>query len=63
MKGELHEAFNLGLDPSLDEHTSDTKTIPRTNGELAHSENLWPSIQDWDDAQLFVSRPTIIWNY
>lgn len=50
-KGDLHEAFNLGLDPSI---------FPEIKEEagpgLKHSENLWPKKQDWEGAETFVSE-------
>ncbi|ORY34288.1 hypothetical protein BCR39DRAFT_517472 [Naematelia encephala] len=47
-KGELHEAFNLGLDPSLG-----LAQEGGSAGELQHSENLWPSDQVWKGATGF----------
>lgn len=51
-KGDMHEAFNMGLDPSLDPSAfvQDVK-----EGELKHSENLWPDKKDWQGADVFVS--------
>ncbi|ODO02001.1 hypothetical protein L198_02732 [Cryptococcus wingfieldii CBS 7118] len=51
-KGDMHEAFNLGLDPSLDPSFFD-QTVKE--GELKHSENLWPSTEVWDGAGEFKS--------
>lgn len=52
-KGELHEAFNLGLDPSLDvgSHAGQSEV----QGALKHSDNLWPSNAQWAKAASFVS--------
>ena len=52
-KGEVHEAFNLGLDPSLDPKLEEDEA---TEGELKHSENLWPSEEVWKGADAFVSH-------
>jgi hypothetical protein len=52
-QGELHEAFNLGLDPSLDAASHDEQT--KSQGELVHSDNLWPAEGDWKQAAAFVS--------
>lgn len=51
-KGDMHEAFNMGLDPSVDASAfvQDVK-----EGELRHSENLWPDKKDWQGADDFVS--------
>ena len=48
----MHEAFNMGLDPSVDASAfiQDVK-----EGELRHSENLWPDKKDWQGADVFVS--------
>jgi hypothetical protein len=54
MKGELHEAFNMGLDPSLDPASHADQA--RTEGELKHSKNLWPEEADWSQAGAFVSE-------
>lgn len=55
-KGELHEAFNLGLDPSLGVGAhADKEDI--VEGALKHSDNLWPAEKQWDQAEAFV-RPT-----
>jgi isopenicillin N synthase-like dioxygenase len=50
-KGELHEAFNLGLDPSLD-----AEAFAEQSGSegLSHSENLWPRSTEWEQAMRFV---------
>ena len=53
-KGEVHEAFNIGLDPSLGLSTHAEETA--TDGSISHSENLWPPDQDWDGAEAFVSN-------
>ncbi|EAL21748.1 hypothetical protein CNBC4500 [Cryptococcus deneoformans B-3501A] len=49
-KGDMHEAFNMGLDPSVDASAfiQDVK-----EGELRHSENLWPDKKDWQGADVF----------
>ena len=50
----MHEAFNIGLDPSLglDAGQGDSK-----GGEgLGHSDNLWPEEDTWEGAKSFV-RP------
>lgn len=47
--GDLHEAFNLGLDPSLAKASGD-----RVEGQLAHTDNLWPSTEIWSGAEDFV---------
>ena len=49
----MHEAFNLGLDPSLDARSPASGEL-RADGELAHSPNLWPEEKDWDGAEAFV---------
>ena len=49
----MHEAFNIGLDPSLglDAGQGDSK-----GGEgLVHSDNLWPEEDTWKGAKRFVS--------
>jgi hypothetical protein len=49
----MHEAFNIGLDPSLglDAGQDEVK-----HGEgLVHSENLWPEYSRWEGAERFVS--------
>lgn len=48
--GDLHEAFNLGLDPSLGEWKAED-----TEGQLSHTDNLWPSVDVWSGADHFVS--------
>ena len=48
----MHEAFNLGLDPSLDP-LSRTGEL-QADGALAHSPNLWPKEEDWVGAAQFV---------
>lgn len=53
-KGELHEAFNLGLDPSLDVAKSHADQA-EVEGALKHSDNLWPSAEQWTQAADFVS--------
>ncbi|GFZ45568.1 hypothetical protein JCM24511_03296 [Saitozyma sp. JCM 24511] len=50
-QGELHEAFNLGLDPSLDAASHDEQM--KSQGELVHSDNLWPAEGDWKQAAAF----------
>lgn len=50
-KGDYHEAFNLGLDPSLGYPVEEASS----DGELQHSDNLWPSAEDWPGATNFVS--------
>nr|ODN79115.1 hypothetical protein L203_06093 [Cryptococcus depauperatus CBS 7841] len=49
-KGDMHEAFNIGLDPSLDpaSFSQDVK-----EGELRHSENLWPEEKLWKGVPVF----------
>ncbi|ODO11636.1 hypothetical protein I350_00420 [Cryptococcus amylolentus CBS 6273] len=49
-KGDMHEAFNMGLDPEVDpaSFAQDIK-----EGELKHSENLWPDEKDWQGAKVF----------
>lgn len=49
-KGDYHEAFNLGLDPSLS-----PESMSRASGKMTHGENQWPAPQDWDGAGEFVS--------
>ncbi|CAD6565827.1 MAG: hypothetical protein TREMPRED_001816 [Tremellales sp. Tagirdzhanova-0007] len=54
-KGELHEAFNLGLDPSIDPifltqtHTQDSQV----DSALTHSSNLWPEQRHWSGSEDF----------
>ncbi|ORX37422.1 hypothetical protein BD324DRAFT_626130 [Kockovaella imperatae] len=48
-KGDLHEAFNLGLDPSLDAAPRGHKT----SEGLSHSDNLWPTVEVWKGAASF----------
>ncbi len=50
----MHEAFNLGLDPSLDIHMETHIGNEKLDGELRRSENLWPCEKDWDGAEGFV---------
>ncbi|EIW72526.1 hypothetical protein TREMEDRAFT_24489 [Tremella mesenterica DSM 1558] len=57
-KGEMHEAFNIGLDPTLAPDVFKHQEDKRVQGEtedLEHSENLWPSQSDWRDAANFQS--------
>lgn len=56
-KGEVHEAFNLGLDKSLDSTSSHIEKEEEVAGQLKHSENLWPEESAWSKAGQFV-RPT-----
>ncbi|WVQ78656.1 hypothetical protein IAT38_000743 [Cryptococcus sp. DSM 104549] len=49
-KGDNHEAFNMGLDPSLDPASFDQNL---KEGELSHSLNLWPKEGDWPGAARF----------
>ncbi|WVW82460.1 hypothetical protein I302_104470 [Kwoniella bestiolae CBS 10118] len=46
-KGDRHEAFNMGLDPLVHPESfhQDEK-----EGELKHSDNLWPIQEDWEGA-------------
>jgi len=50
-KGDYHEAFNLGLDPSLG------YTVEQSGGEgeLEHGDNLWPDNEVWNGAERFVT--------
>ncbi|KLT39575.1 Clavaminate synthase-like protein [Cutaneotrichosporon oleaginosum] len=50
-KGDYHEAFNLGLDPSL---APDSMGVGR-DSKLQHGENLWPEAEMWDGAAQFKS--------
>ncbi|KAK8866075.1 hypothetical protein IAR55_001226 [Kwoniella newhampshirensis] len=50
-KGDMHEAFNMGLDPSLDPASFGQEE--EKEGELKHGENLWPEKKDWDGAGAF----------
>ena len=50
-KGDYHEAFNLGLDPSLGFATDESGE----EGELEHGENMWPDKEVWSGAERFVS--------
>lgn len=53
-KGEMHEAFNIGLDPSIDTYETGENSEAK-EGELVHSENIWPKEEDWPGADAFVS--------
>jgi hypothetical protein len=50
-KGDYHEAFNLGLDPSLGYAVEESGG----EGELEHGDNLWPDKEVWSGAERFVS--------
>jgi hypothetical protein len=50
-KGDYHEAFNLGLDPSLGYAVEENGQ----EGELEHGDNLWPDKEVWSGAERFVS--------
>jgi hypothetical protein len=50
-KGDYHEAFNLGLDPSLGFAVEESSG----EGELEHGDNLWPDKEVWSGAERFVS--------
>jgi hypothetical protein len=50
-KGDYHEAFNLGLDPSLGFAVEESGG----EGELEHGDNLWPDKEVWSGAERFVS--------
>lgn len=52
-KAEYHEAFNLGLDPSLA-----PESMKRESGKMSHGENQWPSEEVWEGAEEFVS---VLW--
>jgi hypothetical protein len=67
-EGDLHEGFNLGLDPTIAEtlpsfqELKAQKASHPTNGakdghsnELEHGANLWPDEKVWDGAAEFVS--------
>ncbi|WVQ76321.1 hypothetical protein IAR50_005986 [Cryptococcus sp. DSM 104548] len=56
-KGDMYEAFNLGLDPSIDPSLL-SQTVKE--GELKHSENLWPSTDVWNEAGEFTKHPAAI---
>ncbi|WVQ82711.1 hypothetical protein IAT38_004843 [Cryptococcus sp. DSM 104549] len=49
-KGDMHEAFNIGLDPLLDPASFEQEV---KEGELRHSENLWVEEKDWAGAKEF----------
>ncbi|WRT64294.1 uncharacterized protein IL334_001225 [Kwoniella shivajii] len=49
-KGDMHEAFNMGLDPLV---APESFKRTKKEGELQHSENLWPDENDWEDAKAF----------
>ncbi|WWD09560.1 hypothetical protein V865_007687 [Kwoniella europaea PYCC6329] len=49
-KGDRHEAFNLGLDPLVHPESFERS---EKEGELKHSENLWPDQKDWKGAEAF----------
>ncbi|KAJ9124500.1 hypothetical protein QFC24_003291 [Naganishia onofrii] len=64
-EGDLHEGFNLGLDPTiaktlptfqelerLKKNTEDQAKSEHSNG-LEHGDNLWPDIQVWEGAEEF----------
>ena len=53
----MHEAFNLGLDPSLTKYASHATDASQAEAELEHSENQWPDENDWNEALKFVSVP------
>lgn len=60
--GDMHEAFNLGLDPSVanrlpafqeqldQEKISQEKRECGTESTLVHGQNLWPREKDWEGA-------------
>ncbi|KAK1925422.1 hypothetical protein DB88DRAFT_193700 [Papiliotrema laurentii] len=56
-QGEMHESWNIGLDPSIDtsKSTSDfaPQDQPRKEGSLVHSDNLWPETSTWSGAEDF----------
>jgi hypothetical protein len=67
-EGDLHEGFNLGLDPTIADtlpsfqELKAQKASQPTNGEkdghaneLEHGANLWPDENVWDGAAEFVS--------
>ncbi|KAL1405007.1 hypothetical protein Q8F55_008625 [Vanrija albida] len=49
-KGDYHEAFNLGLDPSIRPDAAQTDS---DDAKLRHGGNLWPAAEDWSDAGEF----------
>ncbi|WWD17723.1 hypothetical protein CI109_102164 [Kwoniella shandongensis] len=49
-KGDMHEAFNMGLDPSIDPSSFEDAG---KDGEIKHGENLWPEKKDWQGAEEF----------
>ena len=57
-KGEMHEAFNLGLDPILAPEAFAEQEALKAKGisdGLEHSENLWPAPETYPAAVEFVS--------
>jgi hypothetical protein len=67
-EGDLHEGFNLGLDPTIAETLPSFQELKKqkasqpTNvekdghsNELEHGANLWPDEKVWDGASEFVS--------
>lgn len=67
-EGDLHEGFNLGLDPSIADTLPSFQELKRQQAEkaitldgkekhdgLEHGENLWPSPEVWGGAVEFVS--------
>ena len=66
-EGDLHEGFNLGLDPTIAETMPSFQELKKQNAlqaakereghhdELEHGANLWPDEIVWDGAARFVS--------
>jgi hypothetical protein len=50
----MHEAFNIGLDPSLGLDAGQDEA--KIGQGLVHSENLWPDQNNWEGAEGFVSE-------
>lgn len=65
-EGDLHEGFNLGLDPSIADTLPSFQELKRQQAQksgtsdgkqdgLEHGANLWPSPEVWNGADQFVS--------
>lgn len=69
-EGDLHEGFNLGLDPTIADTLPSFQELKKQNTSqqankkdghhdgLEHGANLWPDEKIWNGAAEFVSLPS-----